>query len=113
MEIIENENLCIIAPLCGNINDYESSRIIKQILNDNRSVALDLSYVHDCTIDFIESLKTICLKKKIGIFNIPSDLFVLFNVMNIDKIANIFVSQIDFEENARQIINRRFKIIQT
>ena len=111
MEIRDNEKLCIIAPLCEKINEYESSRIIKQILSDNRSVALDLTYVHDCTIDFIEKLKTICLKKKIGIFNIPSDLFALFNIMNVDKIANIFVSQMDFEENSRQIINRRFKLI--
>ena len=111
MEITDNENLCIIAPLCDKINEYESSRIIKQILGDDRSIALDLKYVHDCTIDFIENLKDICLKKKIGIFNIPSDLFVLFNIMDIDKIADVYVSQIDFEENTRQIINRRFKII--
>lgn len=111
MEIRDNEKLCIIAPLCEKIDEYEGSRIIKQILSDNRSVALDLNYVHDCTIDFIDKLKKVCLEKKIGIFNIPSDLFALFNLMNIDKIAKLFVSQIDFEENSRQIINRHFKIV--
>ena len=111
MEIRDNEKLCIIAPLCEKINEYEGSRIIKQILSDNRSVALDLNYVHDCTIDFIEKLKNICSEKKIGIFNISSDMFALFNFMEMDKAANIFVSEIDFEENTRQIVNRRFKIV--
>ena len=44
-------------------------------------------------------------------FNIPSDLFVLFNVMNLDKSLELFVSEMDFEENAHQLINRKFKVV--
>ena len=111
MEIRDNEKVCIITPLSTKINEYETSKIIKEISNESRSVALDLSCVQDCTIDFLEKLQNICSIKKIGIFNISSDLFALFNVMNIDKFAKLFVSELDFEEDARQIINRRFKIV--
>ena len=111
MEIRDNEKLCIIAPLSKTINNYEATRIIKEIEGESRSVALDLSYVTDCTIDFLEKLQNICSAKKVGIFNISSDLFALFNIMKIDKIAKIFVSELDFAENTRQLINRNFKIV--
>ena len=111
MEIRENDNLCIITPLCKRINEYECSRIIKEITGELRDVALDLSCVQDCTIDFLEKLQNLCIKKKVGIFNISPDLFVLFNIMNLDKLAKIFVSELDFEEDTRQIINRKFEIV--
>ncbi|GEM_PF-1835275 len=111
MEIKENDNLYIIAPLSPKLNEYETNRIIEEISKESRSVALDLNYVQDCTIDFIEKLKELCRTKKIGIFNISSDIFVLFNIMKMDKFANIFVSQLDFEENSRQIINRCFQVV--
>lgn len=111
MEIRDNDKLCIITPLSTIINKYESTRIIDEIQHESRSVALDLSYVQDCTIDFLEKLKNICSTKKIGIFNIPSDLFVLFNMMKVDKFAKLFVSELDFTEDTRQLINRHFEIV--
>ena len=111
MEIRENDTICIFAPLSKQLNEYESTRLIKDILNDTRDVAIDLQYTQDCTIDFINAIKTLAEKKKIGIFNIPSDIFALFNVMNIDKITNLFVSELDFIENQRQLINRKFLLV--
>ena len=111
MEIRENNKLCIFAPLNNILNKYESEKLFSDILNEKREVAIDLSYVSDCTIDFIENLKNIALKKKIGIFNIPSNIFVLFNTMNIDKIVELYVSELDYNENARQLLNRKFTIL--
>lgn len=110
MEIRDNDKICIIAPICAKLDKYKTQRIIKRVKNEARQVAIDLSYVQDCSIDFIEGLKTLA-EKKLGIFNIPSDIFVLFNIMNLDKTAKLYVSELDFEEDSRQLINRNFSII--
>ena len=80
-------------------------------MRESRSVALDLNYVEECSIDFINTIKEICSEKSIGIFNIPSDIFTLFNVMQIDKCASLFVSEIDFKADKRQLINRQFTLV--
>lgn len=111
MEIRDTEKVCIFAPLSPKLDKYESNRILNKILKENREIAIDLRFVSDCTIDFIENLKKIASCKKIGIFNIQSDIFVLFNIMQVDKFAKLFVSEIDFEDNTRQLINRCFTVL--
>lgn len=111
MEIRDTEKVCIFAPLSPKLDKRESSRILDKISKENREIALDLRFVQDCTIDFIETLKEIASTKSIGIFNIPSDIFVLFNIMQVDKTAKLFVCEPDFEENSRQLINRQFSIV--
>ena len=111
MEIRENDKVYIIAPLCSKLDDYSLGRVKKEILNEQRDVALDLSYTQDCTIEFIEGLKSIAQNKSFGIFNIPSDIFIMFNFMNMDKYVRLFVSELDFEEDTRQLINRKFTVV--
>lgn len=111
MEIRENENVFILTPLSRKLDKKESQRILKNLLTESRESALDLSYVQDCTIEFIEDLIKIAKTKTLGIFNISSDIFVLFNLMNIDKNIKLFVNQKDFEENSRQLINRQFRVV--
>ena len=110
MEIRFNDDLCIIAPLCNKIDERATQSILKKISKESRKVAIDLNYVHECSIEFIEALKN-CVDKNLGVFNIPSDIFVLFNIMNVDKHVKLYVSEMDFEENSRQILNRKFKLI--
>ena len=111
MEIRENDKLCIFAPLSAVLNKQESDRLFENIRKDSRRVAIDLSFVTDCTIDFISSLLNIAKVKDIGLFNISSDIFVLLNNMNVDKKVNLYVSELDFTENSRQLLNRKFSII--
>ena len=111
MEIRENEKVCIITPLNSKLNEYKLSRLIEKINHESRHVAIDLNYMSECSIDFIKSLKDLASKKRIGIFNIPADIFVLFNVMNVDKFVDLYVSELDFKESKRQIINRKFSLI--
>ena len=108
MEIRENEKVCIFAPLSPYLDKYESTRLANNINIEAREVAIDLQYVEDCTIDFIDFIRKISTTRKVGIFNIPADIFTLINIMGIDKITNIFVNELDFEQNQRQLINRRF-----
>ena len=99
MEIRDNNKFCIFAPLCTQIDKYEATRLFKNIEKESRNIAIDLQYVQDCTIDFINIIKQITKDKEIGIFNIPSDIFTLFNIMGIDKASNLFVNELDFIEN--------------
>lgn len=110
MEIRDNDKICIIAPICEIIDKHKTTRILEKINKDSRRVAIDLSYVQECSIDFIEALKSLP-QKNLGIFNIPSDIFVLFNIMDLDKSIKFYVSEMDFESDSHQIINRKFALI--
>lgn len=111
MEIRENDKICIYAPLNKQLGFFESERLLKEISQDERDIAIDLQYVEMCTINFIEMLKNISKSKKVGLFNISSDIFALLNFMDIDKFACIFVSELDFLENKRQLINRKLALV--
>ena len=110
MEIRENDKIYIIAPLSAKIDRRKAERLIKEIDQESRLVALDLSNVEECSIDFIEAIKSL-VNKNLSIFNIQSDIFVLFNFMNVDKMAKLFVSENDFLQDTRQLINRSFKLV--
>ena len=110
MEMRFNDDLCIIAPLCNKIDERTTQCILRKISKESRKVAIDLNYVQECSIEFIEALKN-NVDKNLGVFNIPSDIFVLFNIMNVDKHVKLYVSEMDFVENARQILNRKFRLI--
>ena len=110
MEIRYNDKVCIIAPICANLDKFNTSLVLKKISEESRRIAIDLTYVEGCSIDFIEEIKNFT-QSEISIFNIPSDIFALFNFMNVDKFAKIFVSEQDFETDLRQLINRQFKLV--
>lgn len=107
MEIKTSDKYCIITPFSPNLNEYEANKIANEI-NPNLRVGLDLSYVTDCTIDFLDKISHI---KNLSLFNISSDIFTLLSVMNLDKKLNLFVSELDFLDDQHRIINRRFSIV--
>jgi len=111
MEIRDDEKTYIVTPLSPKIDKRESERIFSNIYNEEeREIAIDFSFVQDCTIEFIETLKKYSSVRKISAFNIPSDIFVLFNFMGMDKFIKLFVSEMDFENNERRLVNRSFRV---
>ena len=109
MEIIENEDFCIITPLTYKLDARETTKILAEInTHPNKKIGLDLSMVIDCTNDFINQLNNI---RNLSVFNIPSNIFVLFCIMQFDKSLNLFASKIDFIEDKRRILNRKFTLI--
>lgn len=111
MEILEKKDVYIITPLSPKLDERECRRLLKEVQGESKRISLDLSLVQDCTVDFIETLKEIAKHREIGIFNIQSDIFTIFNIMNMDKYVKLFVCETDFEENVRQLVNRRFSVI--
>lgn len=111
MEIRYNNKVCIFSPIDSILNEYKIKKIFEKLEKETvRNIAIDLSNVRNCPIEFIEALKKYD-KRNISLFNIDSDIFVLFNILGVDKLARLYVSECDFEENSRQLINRKFSIV--
>lgn len=109
MEINETEKYCIITPLCPKLDSRQAGRISSEIKSRLLSrIGLDLSFVKDCTIEFIENIKNI---KNLSLFNIPSDIFAILTCMNLDSQMELYASETDFVEERRKILNRRFHVI--
>ncbi len=109
MEITETEKYCIITPLSPKLDLRQTTRIKNEIeCHSAMKVCFDLSYVNDCTIEFIEYIKNL---GNICLFNIPSDLFAIINCMNIDKNFDLYSSREDFLEQRHKILNRKFTVV--
>ena len=112
MEIRDNNEICVLTPLSPTMNKRETEKILTILnKNDKRKIALDLSYVHDCTIEFVEGIISLSGMKNIGIFNISSDIFSLFNIMKVDKKIKLYTSELDWKEDFHRLINRNFKLV--
>ena len=112
MEIIESNENIIIKPYSPILNKRESYRLFESIKNiSSGKIGIDLSLVNECTNEFINVLEELAQKRNIGVFNIPSDIFTIFSFMDFDKKIQLFVSQMDFENDIRQLLIRRFSVI--
>ena len=106
MEISVNDKYCIITPLSETLDIRQTERLIGELeFHKTSRVGIDLSYVQDCTFEFIDNIKNFC---NIGIFNISSDISALLISMGLDKKLNLFVSEMDFIDDRRRLLNRKF-----
>ncbi len=108
MEIRSSQKFCIITPLSPRLDARETCRLREEInLHPDKHIGIDLNYVEDCTIDFLELAK----KMHAGFFNIQSDIFSLFIVMDIDKSTELYTTEEDFITGKRRLLNRRFSVV--
>jgi len=109
MEINVKDNCYIITPLSPKLTDWETGRLREELANKTmQKTALDMSFVQDCTIDFIDEIKQ---HKGISLFNIHSDIFAILVSMNLDKTLKLFVSEMDFLNDKHQLLNRKFSLV--
>ena len=109
MEITLKDNCRIITPLSPKLTERETQRLSEELINcyEDRT-ALDMSFVQDCTNDFIDEIR---MHKGISLFNVNSDVFAILTSMNLDKTLKLFVSELDFLSDKHQLINRKFSIV--
>ena len=108
MEIKETAKYCIIMQISPKLGNREVSRLSSEIRKYKTPIAIDMSLVKDCTIEFINLIKDIT---NLSLFNINSDIFALLISMNLDKTLQLFVSENDFQNNKHQLLNRKFCIV--
>lgn len=110
MEILIDDNYCIITPFSPKLLREDVERLKYEINNNtNKKIGIDLSYVNESVIDFFELLKQMT---NICLFNVQSDIFVLLTAMNYDKLTKIYISENDFKSSTRQLIKRNFQLVQ-
>ena len=109
MEINLINDCKIITPLSPKLTDWETDRLREEFTNDYAErTALDMSYVQDCTIDFIDEIKQ---HSGMSLFNINSDILAILISMNLDKTLKLFVSEMDFLNDKHQLLNRKFSLV--
>ncbi len=108
MKIITSQKFCIIIPLNPKLDSKEVKRLEEEIkLHAGKRIGINLDYVVDCTIEFLDFVK----KLKTELFNIHSDILSLLLLMNIDKTTSLYTTEEDFKTNRRRLLNRRFNIV--
>ena len=109
MEIKDIDKCRIITLFSPKLTEHEADRLKEELeLGGGKRIGIDMSYVRDCTIHFINELIGI---KDISLFNIQSDIFAIFTSMELDKSLKLFVSEPDFLENKHRLLNRKFSIV--
>ena len=109
MEIRDTDKCRIITLFSPKLAERATSRLKEELeRGGDKRIGIDMSYVNDCTIEFINELLKV---RDIGLFNIPSDIFALFTKMGMDKSLNLFVSELDFIENRHKLLNRKFTLV--
>ena len=109
MEITVRENCRIITPLSPKLTERESLRLSEELDNYcEYRTGIDLTYVVDCTYDFIQKIRE---HRDISLFNIPSDIFAILTSMDLDKSIKLFVSEMDFLNDKHRLLNRKFHLV--
>lgn len=112
MEIQITDKFCIFTPLTPRLDERETMRLFDDIKQyKDYEIGIDLSFVQDCTVEFLDELRCFSKEKGIGIFNIASDIFTIFNFMQVDKQINLFVNESDFKLNKHRLLNRKFNLV--
>ncbi len=109
-----NENKYVIGIKSKELNFKSLANLAilmdKMDLN-TKPVALDLKEVESVTEDFFTFIKNFSETTKLTLLNIPSELFALLNLRRYDKNVRMFNNNLDFIEDKRELINRKFHIV--
>lgn len=80
--------------------------------NKRKRVALNLANLSVINNEFLESLEELSNSGiKLSLFNLSLNVYLLLFIMKYDKFADLFVSEPDFLQNQRNIVNRQFKLL--
>jgi len=115
MKISYNENsMGCILKLHSNILSFDLLFKLKKILNEfpsDRQIALNLHDVDFICIEFLEFLKETSSLRRLSLTSLQSETLVLLNLTKYDNFAPIFLSDVDFLEQKRALLNRRFVVL--
>jgi len=111
MIIHASKNHYIFNPQISDM-DYNAVRAIEGFILSNqldKPLAIDLQQVKTCCRELFELLNK--SKRKLFLINVPSEIYTMINLLEYDKNTGVFVSELDLEENKRELKNRKFAIV--
>lgn len=110
----ENDVCCILRPHSRVLSldlIFKLRKILKKFPK-NKTIALNLQDVCYIGNEFLEFLKESAKIRKISIINLHAEIFALLNLTKYDGYANIFLSKADFIAQRRELLNRRFCLLE-
>jgi len=115
MNISCNENSagCILS-LHSSILTFDLVFKLEKMLSEipsGKPIALNLHGVDCICVEFLEFLRETSSQKRLSLTSLQSELLVLLNLTNYDNFAPIFLSDVDFLEQKRALLNRRFSLL--
>lgn len=112
MEIRTENGICIITPLSPKPDMRECARIFAEIENyGSGKIGLDMSFIEECTYDFLSALEKSFSKTKLSAYNLNPDVMAILTLTGFDKFVKIFVCEDDFLKEKRILLNRKFRLV--
>lgn len=75
----------------------------------SRRIAINLENIESTQNEFFTMLKDCAGNKIISLFNTSADMNLLLFLMNYNQYAKLYVNELDFKEEKRELINRNFR----
>lgn len=109
----DGSNSCILK-LHSNFLTFELLFELEKLLDDfseSKAIVLNLDEVAFVCSDFLEFLKKISSSRKISLTCLHSEILVLLNLTEYDKFVSIFLTDFDFLQQKRELLNRKFAVV--
>ena len=100
--------------LCPNFKIFSQKAVdeVTDLINKNplsKDIAIDMGNVCSISDKFLEMINT--AENKFTLLNTPADILVIINLTNSDKNVKLFTTNIDLEEDKRELRNRKFSLV--
>lgn len=115
MKIKDVNKVCIV-DIEGNSVSKSDLIELKRLFRDKaskRRIGIDLNRVLNIKHEFLDFLKESSLKKKLSLFNVNNEVYLLLFVSRYDKYVNIYLNEDDFYQDKRCIVYRRLKLLKS
>lgn len=115
MKIKDVNKVCIV-DIEGNSVSKSDLIDLKRLFREKASkkrIGIDLNKVLNIRHDFLDFLKESSSQKKLSLFNINNEVYLLLFVSRYDKYVNIYLNEDDFYKDKRCIVYRRLKLLKS
>lgn len=115
MNIRDVEKTAIV-DIAGNAMSQSELELIQELFEQKASgcrIAINLKNVDYITDDFIKLLKRYANEKKLSLFGLNNDIYLMLFITQSDKYADIYLNEQDFMQNKNIIVHRRLKLLKS
>ena len=113
--IKENAKKCIIKIHAVDLSAETIFRVKKLMrrVSPQKAIALNLEKIESITPEFLSFIKLCERKQKLSLTETPCEVFAILNLTQYAKFVNMFLTDKDFYEHKRTLIERNFKLVES